>query len=232
MASSVMRVLGLVPARAGSKGIPDKNLRSLGGRPLLAHTAEAALAATRLDRVVLSTEDEAIAEVGASLGLAVAFMRPAKLADDDTTMLAVMQHALASLPEHYDTLCLLQPTSPFRPSGLIDRCIERFALGGVDSVVTMLPVPAAHNPHWVYVPAPDGGVRLSTGEVAPIARRQDLPPAYHRDGSVYVLGADRVTEGQPYGTSVEAVVLEPAETVNIDDLDDWARAEALVERRR
>jgi CMP-N-acetylneuraminic acid synthetase len=224
-----MRVLGLVPARAGSKGVPAKNTRLLGGRPLLAYTAEVALAARQLARVVLSTEDETIAALGTDLGLEVPFLRPPELAGDDTPMLAVLQHAIDSLPEAFDAVCLLQPTSPLRPAGLIDRCITLLDSSGADAVVTMVPVPAEHNPHWVYVRDAGGRLRLSTGEANPIGRRQDLPTALHRDGSVYVLRTEGIRRGIPYGDHLEAVVLEPATSVNIDDLDDWARAEALLE---
>lgn len=226
-----MRVLGLVPARSGSKGVPGKNTRLLGGRPLLAYTADAAMAATRLDRVVLSTDDQAIAEVAARVGLDEAILRPPELAADETPMLAVLQHAIEVLDDAFDAVCLLQPTAPFRPDGLIDRCVDLLENSGADAVVTMAPVPPEHNPHWVYVRAADGRLRLSTGEDDPLPRRQDLPPAFHRDGSVYVLRAAGIRAGRPYGEQLEAVVVDPTHTVNIDDLDDWARAEALLRGR-
>lgn len=227
------RILGLVPARAGSKGVPGKNTRLLGGRALLAYTADAALAATRLDRVVLSTEDRDIARLGEDLGLDVPFLRPRSLAADDTPMLAVLQHALDELDAPggdgpYDAICLLQPTSPVRAPGLVDRCIERFEATGADAVVTMVPVPPEHNPHWVYVSGPGGRLVLATGDVEPVTRRQDLPPAWHRDGCVYVLATAGIRAGRPYGDRVEAVIQDPDLVVNIDDLDDWARAEALL----
>lgn len=223
------RVLGLVPARAGSKGVPGKNTRVLAGRPLLAHTAEAATAARSLDRLVLSTEDPAIAALGESLGLEVPFLRPAELADDTTPMLAVLQHALEALADDtIQVVCLLQPTCPFRAPGLIDRCVARLDESGADAVVTMVPVPAEHNPHWVYERGDDGRLRLATGETDPIGRRQDLPPAFHRDGSVYVWRAAAIRAGRPYGDHLEAEVLDPTRTVNIDTPADWARAEALA----
>lgn len=226
-----MRVLGLVPARSGSKGVPGKNTRLLGGRPLLAYTADAALAATRLDRVVLSTDDEVIATIAAGVGLTDAILRPPELAADDTPMLAVLQHAITALDDTFDAVCLLQPTSPFRPDGLIDRCVGVLEDSGADAVVTMASVPAEHNPHWVYVRSSDGSLQLSTGEHEPVTRRQDLPPAFHRDGSVYVLRTPGIRAGRPYGDRLEAVVVDPTRTVNIDDLTDWARAEALLEDR-
>ena len=115
-----MTVVGIVPARGGSKGIPRKNIAPLLGKPLLAYTAEAALAARRLARVILSTDDDEIAEVGRRCGLEVLFMRPPELARDDTPMLPVVQHAVRWLEERgdrYDAVCLLQPTNPLRRPG-------------------------------------------------------------------------------------------------------------------
>src|SRR5437773_5111592 len=125
-----MTVLGLVPARGGSKGIPRKNIRLLGGKPLLQYTAAAALAARRLTHVALSTDDEEIAAVGRSCGLDVPFIRPQALAHDSTPMLPVVQHALRWFEAHgrrFDAVCLLQPTNPLRVSAHIDCCIDLLA---------------------------------------------------------------------------------------------------------
>lgn len=230
-----MRVLGLVPARGGSKGIPRKNIRALGGRPLIEYTALAALGATTLAKVVLSTDDDAIAEAGLAAGLAVPFRRPPELAEDDTPTLPVVQHALAWLARHeerYDAVCLLQPTSPFRRSSTIDACVRLLERSGADSVVTVAPVPAEHNPHWVFFRSPEGFLRLATGEPAPIPRRQDLPPAYHRDGAVYVTRTAVVLAGSLYGERIAGYVSEEEGTVNLDEASDWDRAERLAASRR
>ena len=227
-----MKVLGIVPARGGSKGIPRKNVRLLGGRPLLAHTAEAALAAHRLARVVLTTDDEEIAEVGRSCGLEVPFLRPAELARDDTPTLPVLQHAVAELEragDKFDAICLLQPTSPLRRAGDIDGCIELLENEGLDSVVSVLPVPREHNPHWVYFRDAEGLLRLSTGEEQPIPRRQELPPAFHRDGAVYVVRRDVLMNGNSlYGKKLGGYLTDPARNVNLDTPADWDRAEQLL----
>lgn len=228
-----MRVLGLVPARGGSKGVPRKNIRVLGGKPLLAYTAEAALAAATLDRVVLSTDDEEIADVGRSCGLDVPFLRPASLARDDTPTLPVVQHALRALDSSgdvFDAVCLLQPTSPIRTASFIDDCVLALTSGDADSVISVRLVPAEFNPHWVYFRDEDGYVRLSTGEPAPVSRRQELPPAYHRDGCVYVTRRDAVLSGSLYGQRVRAVVSPEGPVVNIDEEADWRHAEAAVAR--
>lgn len=228
-----MRVLGVIPARGGSKGIPRKNIRALKGKPLLAYTAEAALSARRLSRVVLSTEEEEIAEIGRSYGLDVPFWRPSGLAADETPTLPVLQHAVACLEavgDCYEAVCLLQPTNPFRRPEDIDRCIELLEQSGVDGVITVLPVPAEHNPHWVYFRDSDGLLHLSTGEKEPIPRRQSLPPAFHRDGSVYVVRRDVLMEGNSiYGQRLLGYPLVSCETVNLDTLEDWDRAEAMLD---
>ncbi len=227
-----MRILGLIPARGGSKGVPRKNIRLLAGRPLLAYTADAALAAQGLTRVVLSTDDEEIASVGRACGLDVPFMRPAELAEDHSPTLPVIQHAvawLAARQEHYDAVCLLQPTNPLRRAADIDGCLELFTQHNADAVIAVLPVPSKYNPHWVYFAGADGLLRLSTGAPAPIPRRQDLPPACHREGSVYVTRCEVLMQHNSlYGTHLLGYPINPQHSVNIDNLEDWARAESLL----
>jgi CMP-N-acetylneuraminic acid synthetase len=231
-----MLVLGIVTARGGSKGIPRKNIKLLAGKPLLQYTAEAALQAKLLTRVILSTEDAETAQVGRQCGLEVPFMRPPELAQDDTPTLPVLQHAVRALDEageRYDGICLLQPTAPLRQSQDIDACIRLLADSGADSVVTVLPVPAEHNPHWVYFRGPDGYLRLSTGEGEPVPRRQLLPPAFYREGSVYVTRRDVLMEQNSlYGSKVSGFLIEPFRSANLDTLEDWARAEAMLGAKR
>jgi CMP-N-acetylneuraminic acid synthetase len=227
-----MRVLGVVTARGGSKGIPRKNVRMLCGKPVLAWTAEAAHGARRLTRTILSTDDEEIAEVGRAAGLDVPFTRPAELATDRAPTLPVLQHAVRVLEERgerYDAICLLQPTNPLRTAALIDACIDQFEAANADTLISVSPVPAEYNPHWVYFDGPDATLRLAMGEAMPISRRQDLPPAYHREGSVYVVRRDVLVEqGTLYGSRVVGHPVDPAHSVNLDTEEDWKRAEALL----
>jgi CMP-N-acetylneuraminic acid synthetase len=227
-----MRVLAVITARGGSKGIPGKNLALLGGKPLLAYTADAALAAKRLTRVVLSTDSERIADVGRRCGLEVPFLRPAELARDETPSLPVLQHAVAFLEaqrQRFDAICLLQPTNPLRRAEDIDACIGMLESSGADSVVTVLPVPHEYNPHWVFFGDARGELRLATGESQPIPRRQELPPAFHREGSVYVCRRDVLMEqGSLYGRRLLGYPMDPARAVNIDLPEDLARAEAAL----
>jgi CMP-N-acetylneuraminic acid synthetase len=163
-------------------------------------------------------------------------MRPPELALDETPMLPVLQHAVAALEaagERMDAVCLLQPTNPLRRSDDIDECVRLLETSGADAVVTVLRVPAEHNPHWVYFRDRDGRLTLSTGEAAPIGRRQDLPLAFHREGGVYVTRRDVVMEGNSlYGRLLLGHEIHAARSVNLDDPVDWARAEQLMQAER
>jgi len=229
-----MKVLGIITARGGSKGIPRKNIRPLCGKPLLAYTAEAALSARLLSSVVLSTEDDEIAAVGQACGLRVPFMRPLELAGDRVPSLPVVQHAVRWLSEHgelYDAVCLLQPTNPLRKAEHIDACLELLQSKNADAVVSVLSVPHEYNPHWVYFEDASGALRISTGEAQPIPRRQDLPPAFHRDGSVYVTKRDVLMERNSlFGDRLVGYPMDPAHSVNIDLPEDWQVAEELLRR--
>lgn len=228
-----MRIIGIIPARGGSKGVPRKNLAPVAGRPLLAYTAAAALGAPSLARVILSTEDQEIAAVGRACGLDVPFLRPAALAEDATPTLPVIQHAIGELEaagEQVDAICLLQPTNPLRTAADIEGAVRMFAETGAETVISVLAVPHQYNPHWVYLEGEGGALRLATGEAAPIARRQLLPPAVHREGSIYLVRRDVVMAqpGSLYGATVRGYLMEAARSVNIDRVEDLERAAQLL----
>jgi CMP-N,N'-diacetyllegionaminic acid synthase len=229
-------ILAIVPARGGSKGIPRKNTRILGGKPLLAYTAIAAHESTGLTRVLLSTDDSEIAEIGKSLGLEAPFLRPAELARDSTPMIEVVRHAIQwteNQGEHYDAICLLQPTSPLRSARTIDRCIARLWEGDVDCVVSIRPVPAEYNPHWVYFQTPDGLLKPSLGDSDPIPARQLLPPAYHRDGSVFTAKTQSVlVHGSLYGTRTVGVLSPEDEACDLDTEEQWDALERKLKAAR
>lgn len=230
-----MKVLGIIPARGGSKGVRRKNIRPLCGKPLIAYTAEGALASAKLTKTILSTEDEEIADIGRSLGLEVPFMRPAELAEDSTATFPVILHAVTKLEsrgEHYDAVCLLQPTNPLRRTEDIDNCIDLLETTEADSVISILSVPHVYNPKWVYWRSPDGEMKLSSGDIEPVARRQDLPPAFHREGSVYVTKRSVLTEhGNLYGRNVRGYEIDEANSINIDTKEDWNQAEEMIKSR-
>lgn len=227
-----MKVLGLITARGGSKGVPRKNIRFLCGKPLLAYTAETALKATSLARVILSTEDEEIARVGSKYGLEVPFMRPPELAQDATPSHLVVCHALLMMQERhefFDAVCLLQPTNPLRRAADIDACVNLLVESDADSVISILPVPHEYNPKWVFWLDVNNKMTLCTGGKEPITRRQDLPPAFHRDGSVYVTRTETILKrGNLYGEHILGYEINPQFSANIDTAADWQATEKRV----
>jgi len=227
-----MKILGVIPARGGSKGVPGKNIKILGGKPLIQYTLEAAQQSKLITKIIVSTDSEEISMCARSLGIEVPFLRPALLAQDHSPTLPVVQHALnffLEQGEYYDGVCLLQVTSPFRIPGFIDHAIERFIDLKCDGMISVLPVPTEYNPHWLFEPTQDGFLKIATGESTIISRRQDLPQAYFRDGSVYITRREIVMENQSlYGKNLGYVVNDPKWHVNIDTPEDWLEAETKV----
>jgi CMP-N-acetylneuraminic acid synthetase len=221
-------VLGLVPARGGSKGIPGKNIRPLAGRTLLDYAARAASGSQVVDRLVLSTDDPQIAAEGHRCGLEVPFVRPAPLAVDDTPMLPVIEHAVAALEQEGwspEIVVLLQPTSPLRRPAHIRAAVEQLRSSGADSVVTVLELPRHLSPD--YVMRIDGGRLvpfLAEGES--ITRRQDARPAFVRDGTVYAFWRRTLRDtGSLYGRVCLPLILPAADSLTLDSEDDWREAE-------
>lgn len=238
-------VLGIIPARGGSKGIPNKNLVPLCGRPLLAYTADAVRQSTRVTRTVVSTDDPAIAEAARGLGLEVPFARPAGLAADDAVMLPVVQHALQALRDsgfRPDAVVLLQPTSPLRRAEHIDAAIALLETSGAESVVSVVEVPHQFNP--VSVMRLDGellrpfldGASTDSGPGTLrdiVARRQDKPRVLARNGpAVLVMRAATIDGGSLYGDDCRPMVMSAEESLDIDTPWDLAVAECILSRRR
>ncbi len=225
-------VVALVPARGGSKGIPRKNLAPLGGRPLIAWTIEAGLAARTVDRVVVSTEDDEIARTAVDLGAEVPFRRPPELAEDDTADLPVFQHALAELARdgvEVELVVHLRPTSPLRPASFIDEGVE--LLRGVPEADSVRSVtPAAKSPYKMW--------RLNDGRLEPLLGgwadelfnqpRQALPEVWVHDGVLDVIRPAAIEAGSMCGQHVLALFTPAGVAVDIDTPDDLRRARELV----
>ena len=221
-------VLALVPARGGSKGIPDKNMRPLAGRSLLEYAAEAAAASGVVDRSVLSTDSERVAAEGRRAGLEVPFLRPSALARDDTPMLPVIEHALDAL-EHdgwaAEVVLLLQPTSPLRRPEHIRAAVQQLRDSGADSVVTVVELPRHFSPDYV-MRVDDGRLVPFLAEGGSVTRRQDARPAFVRDGTVYAFWSRTVRETRSiYGRDCRPLVLSARDSMTIDTPDDWNEAE-------
>jgi CMP-N,N'-diacetyllegionaminic acid synthase len=227
-----MRILGLIPARGGSKGIPGKNIRPLAGKSLVERAFECAVASQVLDRVILSTDDSAIAEAAGGLGLEVPFLRPAQLGRDDTPMIEVVIHALASLAaQGYepDAVLLMQPTSPLRQPAHLQRAVD--LLGPHDAVCSVVALPLGLCPHYVMRIDPSGFLDHFLPEGAGVTRRQDVPPAYRREGTIF-LTRSRVLlqERSFYGRRCIPMILDADDVLNIDEPADWAEAERRIEQ--
>lgn len=228
-----MRVLGVIPARGGSKAIPRKNLSLLAGRPLVVHAAEAARGATRLTRTILSTDDPEIRAVGIEWGLDVPFARPADLATDSARSADVAAHAVEAVEAQegaaYDAVVLLEPTSPLRRSGDIDAALEILERSAdVSAVVSVCKVDAPH-PMKMQV--------IRDGRLEPLfpdvwregLRRQDLPAVYELTGTVYAVRAGVLKQTRSFWTGKVAPLEIPrARAVNIDGAVDVVMAEALL----
>lgn len=229
-----MRALGVVTARGGSKGIPGKNLYPLLGLSLLGWTARSTRGSQRLQRVILSTEDDAIAAEGERLGLEVPFRRPTALAQDDTPTLPVLIHALDTLAasgERYDAVFILQPTNPLRLVSDIDGALELLERTGADSVIGFTPVGDRHPARMKRV---DDDGRVSDPPFAEAfagQRRQELPPYWLREGSVYAVRTATLRAGTTQGQDCRAWRIPTDRACNIDEPFDLWLAEHLLRRQ-
>lgn len=227
-----MKILGLITARGGSKGVPNKNIKLLNNKPLLYYTYLAANQSKLLTDVILSTDDSQIINIANKLGLEVPFVRPKELASDTASSIDVVVHALNLLEskgKYYDAVCLLQPTSPFRKHGFIDEAIQKFINQDTDCLLSVLQVPHEYNPHWTFLENEGGNLQIATGENDIIKRRQDLPKAYFRDGSIYITKTSILKEKLSfYGESVGFIESDQNYFCNIDTIKDWELAEKKV----
>ena len=199
-------ILGITPVRGGSKGDPRKNIKEIAGKPLIAWTIEAANESKMIDRYMVSTEDEKIAQIVRGYGVEV-FPRPSELATDEATTLSVLQHLVRNIP--CDIIVLLQATSPIRKPGLIDECIREFKDNEYDSLAT-------------------GFVCKYTEYGKNNLRRQDIKGFFYDDGNVYVIKADLIERGERFGEKSERKVISRWENMEIDDEFDCWLAERIL----
>ena len=229
-------VLALIPARGGSKSIPQKNIRDFAGYPLIAYSISAGLAARTVDRVIVSTDDEEIAELSRRCGAEIPFMRPVEHSQDDTPDLPVFKHALEWLAWHEgyrpDIVVQLRPTSPFRRVGHIDGAVELLiARPDADAVRTVC-VPF-QNPFKMWQIDSHGFMRplMKTDYPEPYNMpRQALPDVYWQTGYVDATWRKTILEKDSMtGEVILPLIIGAEEWVDIDSTDDWRRAERLLE---
>jgi len=229
------KILAIIPARGGSKGVPGKNIRLLCGKPLIAYAIEAALATSDIFRVIVTTDDPTIADVAKAYNADVPFLRPASLAEDRTPMVPVLQHATSFVEAqdgvHLDWVLLLQPTAVFRTSEDIKAAIRLGQESKCDSVISVVQVFAEH---------PILMKRIEGGRLLPYCieekegtRRQDYSPsAYMRNGAIYLTRRDvLMARGSLWGAAIAPYIMPADRSVNIDSELDLKLAEILMRER-
>jgi YrbI family 3-deoxy-D-manno-octulosonate 8-phosphate phosphatase len=236
-AAAQAEVLAIIPARGGSKSIPRKNVKLLGGVPLIGYSIAAGQQARTVTRLIVSTDDEEIARLAESYSVEVPFMRPAELAEDDTTDLPVFQHALGWLEkfEGYrpDIVVQLRPTTPLRPPHCVDQAVRALLENPAADAVRAV-VPSEQNPYKMWRVAADGLMQplLTNGIPEPYNEpRQKLPQTYWQTGHVDAARYDTIMhKGSMTGDTICPLILDPSYTVDIDTPLDWERAEWVLAR--
>lgn len=226
-------ILGVIPARGGSKSIPRKNIRPFAGKPLIAWAIETLKQSGVVGRVIVSTDDEEIAKIAEEYGAGVPIMRPAELAQDMTPTLPVLQHALQWLKENEeywpDYVVLLEPTSPSKRPFHVREVVEMLIKTDADSTISVSEVPGVLNPYWQLKLGENGRAELFTGGSMKnvIRRRQDLPKTYYRNSSIYAFKTELLFANDPsfYGEDVRAYVTDSKYAFDIDTPEDWEFAE-------
>jgi CMP-N,N'-diacetyllegionaminic acid synthase len=229
------RILAVITARGGSKGVPRKNVLPLGGKPLLAWTAEAALSSNRLDRVILSTDDQEIADIGKSYGLDIPFERPSELAGDTSHHPEVMIHATRFVREEqgddFDVVMCLQPTVPFRKPKHIDEAIDVFLESKADSLISLK---AQDYPPWWFFKL-DGdricpAIEYKSGVNVFNMERQQFDKVYRPNGAIYITWTKSLEMNNRIVDPSDCAyyIMSEADSVDIDTVEDFARAEAML----
>ncbi len=228
-----LEVLALVTARGGSKELPRKNVAPLCGKPLIAWTIEATFQSEALDRIVVSTDDEKIAQVSRQYGAEVPFMRPAELALDDSAHIDVVLHAVEWLAQHDryepDYVMLLQPTSPLRRASDIRQAVALAVKNHAPGVIGL--VRTDNHPYWLKTVAADGSIQPFMEPPAGYWRRQDLPPVYRPNGAIYLVRRDvLVAERSLCPKGSLAYTMPKDRSLDVDDAVDLQLAELLLKQ--
>jgi len=228
------KILGLIPARGGSKGVPKKNIKSLMGKPLIEYTVEAGKQSKYIDHLIVSTDSEEIAEVCRNIPVDVPFIRPDYLASDTAKAIGVIQHAITTMEEMdgvtYDLVAYLEPPNPLRTVEDIDTCVELFDEHQPDCVVT---VQEANQFHPILMKQiKDGRLQpIWKDEPEGVPRQLYDPTAYMRNGAVYIFRKELIMDGILYGKDILPFVMPIERSVCIDDMMDWYVAEAWMKNK-
>ena len=225
------KIIGIIPARGGSKGIPHKNIIDLCGKPLISYTIEAGLGSQYIDYLMVSTDDQVIADDAIKYGAQVPFMRPEELAADTSKTIDAILHVLTELKkggDAYDTMILLQPTQPLRTSQDIDEAIEKFFDSGCKPLVSVSEV----DDHPLLIRSIQNGMLRNLLNVASTCRRQDMPQFYRVNGCIYINEVDEIDENTSFNDNCIPYVMSKDHSVDIDELSDLALAEYYLRMRK
>ncbi len=227
-----MKILYLIPARGGSKGIPNKNIKPLAGKPLIEYSIETAFqVASNVDEICVTTDCRAIADVAERNGLEIPFMRPAELASDSASSEDVIRHALQFYENErkktFDAVVLLQPTSPLRKIEDVNAMIDIFRRSDADMVVSVKQ--SSENPYYTLFEEDEEG-HLYQSKPGNFTHRQDCPPVYAYNGSVYVINTSRFLSQGFGGLKVTKYIMDDEHSVDIDNQLDWELTEIIFKK--
>lgn len=232
---SESKILGIIPARGGSKGLPGKNIKKLGGQPLINYSIAIGKKSVFIDDLIVATDDNKIAEIAKEFGADVPFLLPQELTTDDSSIVPVLQYAINYMEQKkdlkYEYVVILQPTSPFRLVEDIDCTINLMKEKKADSAVTIMRISSSVHPIKMKKVENDFLMPYCIDEPAEGIKRQDLPPAYKRNGSVYVLKRNIIlNDNKIYGEKVAGYLVPTNRSVDIDNENDWVLAESMFNR--
>lgn len=222
------KILALIPARGGSKGIKDKNIIPLAGKPLIAYSIEAAKKSKYIDSIVVTTDSEKIAEVAKKYEARVPFLRPAELAADTSKTIDAVLHAvktLTSMGENYNTLVLLQPTQPLRTADDIDRAIELYYENGEDGLVS---ISSVDDSPLLIRSIGDDGKLINLLSQNSTCRRQDMPNYYKVNGCIYINKIEELDENTSFNDNKVPFIMDKEHSIDIDELSDLWMAECYL----
>lgn len=224
------KVLAIIPARAGSKRLPRKNVLPLGGKPLIAWTIESALESKYIDKIVVSSEDEEILKISKSYNIDI-IRRPLDLARDEAKTIDVIEHVHYTLSENYDYTVLLQPTSPLRTSKHIDESLGMLYQKKADAIISVCEVD--HPIEWCNILPIDLSLRNFLSPEILSKRSQDLPKRYRINGAIYIVKTERFLREKTFfiKDNIYAYIMDKFSSVDIDDEFDFNFAEYLIEKR-
>lgn len=226
------KILAIIPARGGSKGIPNKNIKLINGKPLIAHTIEEAIRSKYIDKIIVSTDDAEIAKISRQYGAEIPFMRPPHLAKDDTPGIEPIIHALnwfKSNNQEFDYVICLQCTSPFRKVEQVDEALEKLMKSNSDSIVSVCE--SEVSPYWMKK-IENGEMKDFLNDIPFYGRRQDTPKIYRLNGAIYISNIETLSKNKSwYSENTLAYIMDRESSIDIDDMIDFKFAEFLMKER-